>query len=294
MESKRVQKIGIILRPHSAHIKPIFLDIKERLDSAGIAVMLEHSGTKMLELDTNKISSHDMKHICEESDMLFSIGGDGTLLSVARRAYGHNIAILGINSGRLGYLTVATPNEIAEIIPRLKKGEYTTRNHLMLEGYVEESPSLETIQPLFALNEFLLSRAGFSGMLELEAYIDGMLFNHYRLDGLLVATPTGSSAYNISAGGSVVYPYCRNVLLTPICAHSLSQRPLILNDEFCIAFRFKTSGSLICDGQQRISIPQGSLICIKVAKYSAILTELQPNFYFIRLREKFGWGQYES
>lgn len=293
MKSKEVRKVGIILRPHSTHIKPIFLDIKEKLDEAGIEIMLEHSGIKMLELDSHNTQSYDIRYICEESDMLFSIGGDGTLLSVARRAYGYNISILGINSGRLGYLTVATPNEIADIIPRLKRGEYTIRNHLMLEGYVEESPSLEMIQPLFALNEFLLSRAGFSGMLELEAYIDGMLFNYYRLDALVVATPTGSSAYNISAGGSVVYPYCRNVLLTPICAHSLSQRPLILNDEFCIAFRFKTAGSLICDGQQRISVPQGSLICIKVAKHSAVLTELQPNFYFIRLREKFGWGQYE-
>lgn len=293
MKSKEVRKVGIILRPHSAHIKPIFLDIKEKLDEAGIEIMLEHSGIKMLELDSHNIQSYDIRYICEESDMLFSIGGDGTLLSVARRAYGYNISILGINSGRLGYLTVATPNEIADIIPRLKRGEYTIRNHLMLEGYVEESPSLEMIQPLFALNEFLLSRAAFSGMLELEAYIDGMLFNYYRLDALVVATPTGSSAYNISAGGSVVYPYCRNVLLTPICAHSLSQRPLILNDEFCVAFRFKTAGSLICDGQQRISVPQGSLICIKVAKHSAVLTELQPNFYFVRLREKFGWGQYE-
>lgn len=293
MESKSVERVGVILRPHSTHIRPIFMDIKHKLDEFGIAVMLEHSSLKMLELGSST-PSYDMRHICEQSHMLFSIGGDGTLLSVARRSYGYGVPILGIHSGRLGYLTVAMPSEMDSIIPRLKLGDYTTREHLMLEGYVEESPTLETIQPLFALNEFFLSRPSFSGMLELEAYIDGMLFNYYRLDGLLVATPTGSSAYNVSAGGSLVYPYCRNILLTPICAHSLSQRPLILNDEFCLAFRFKTAGSLICDGQHRISIPQGSLICIKAARHSALLTELEPNFYFTRLKDKFGWGQHEE
>ncbi len=290
-KSKQVKNVGIILRPNSSHIKPIFLDIKNRLQHEGIAVTLEHSGARMLGFTQNDIQSHNMSHICSYADMLFSIGGDGTLLSVARQSYGSNVPILGINSGRLGYLTIAMPDSIKDIIPRIKSGDYEIKKHLMLEGYVQDSVGMETMQPLVALNEFLLSRAGFSGMLELEAYINGILFNHYRLDGLLVATPTGSSAYNISAGGSLVYPSCRNVLLTPICAHALTQRPIILNDEFSIEFRFKTAGTLICDGQQRISIPQGSIICIRVAQHSANLVELESNFYFMRLRDKFGWGQ---
>ena len=183
------------------------------------------------------------------------------------------------------------PSEIPHIIPRIKNGDYAVKSHLMLEGYVQESVNMETMQPLVALNEFLLSRASFSGMLELESYINGILFNHYRLDGLLVATPTGSSAYNISAGGSLVYPSCRNILLTPICAHALTQRPIILNDEFMITFKFKTAGTLICDGQQRVSISQGSVICIKAAPHNANLVELDSNSYFVRLRDKFGWGQ---
>lgn len=290
-ESRRVKNVGVILRPHSTHIKPIFLDIQERLQKEEIAVALEHSGARMLGLDDSNSRSHDMSYICKYADMLFSIGGDGTLLSVARQSYGSNVPILGINSGRLGYLTVAMPSEIPHIIPRIKNGDYAVKSHLMLEGYVQESVNMETMQPLVALNEFLLSRASFSGMLELESYINGILFNHYRLDGLLVATPTGSSAYNISAGGSLVYPSCRNILLTPICAHALTQRPIILNDEFMITFKFKTAGTLICDGQQRVSISQGSVICIKAAPHKANLVELDSNSYFVRLRDKFGWGQ---
>ncbi|MWV67866.1 hypothetical protein DCO58_09425 [Helicobacter saguini] len=145
----------------------------------------------------------------------------------------------------------------------------------------------------FALNEFLLSRDDLGGMLELEAFIDGELFNHYRLDGLLVATPTGSSAYNISAGGSLVFPSCRNVLLTPVCPHALTQRPIILNDEFDMRFKFCTSGILIADGQQSIPISKGKIVHIKVAKYGAMLVEFNTNSYFMRLRDKFGWGQSE-
>lgn len=291
LQPKKVQKVGIVLRPHSAHIKPIFLDIQKKLRDENIEVMLEYSGARMLNIRDTTIQSHSIHRICESVDMLFSIGGDGTLLSVARQSYGSEIPILGINSGRLGYLTIAMPDEVATIIPRLKNGDYKIKTRLMLEGYVQESVRMETMQPLIALNEFLLSRSDFGGMLELEAYINGVLFNHYRVDGLLVATPTGSSAYNISAGGSLVYPTCRNVLLTPICAHALTQRPIILNDEFIINFKFKTPGELICDGQQRFSIPQGSIICIKVAKHGANLVELESNFYFVRLRDKLGWGQ---
>lgn len=288
-----VKKVGIILRPQSTHIKPIFMDIQKQLQNADIQVMLEYSGARMLEI-SESIESYDIGHICNNADMLLSIGGDGTLLSVARQSYGSNIPILGINSGRLGYLTIALPDEIHDVIYRIKNGDYTINKHLMLEGYVQESIGLEIMRPLVALNEFLLSRASFSGMLELEASINGVLFNHYRLDGLLVATPTGSSAYNISAGGSLVYPNCRNVLLTPICAHALTQRPLILDDSFTIEFKFKSAGTLICDGQQRVSVPKDSVICIKVATHNANLVELTPNFYFMRLREKLGWGQIES
>ncbi len=292
-KQRNVQSVGIILRPQSTHIKPIFLEIQKQLKEAQIRVMLEYSGARMLNL-TNEVESHDIQHICQYADILFSIGGDGTLLSVARQSYGSNVPILGINSGRLGYLTIALPHEMTHVIHRIKQGDYAINEHLMLEGYVQESTGLEIIRPLVALNEFLLSRAGVSGMLELEASINGVLFNNYRLDGLLVATPTGSSAYNVSAGGSLVYPHCRNVLLTPICAHALTQRPIILDDSFAIQFKFKTAGTLICDGQQRVSVPEGSVICIRAAAHNAHLVELTPNFYFMRLREKLGWGQIDT
>lgn len=287
-----VKSVGIILRPQSTHIKPIFLELQKHLELASIHVMLENSSARMLNL-TTEVANHDMQYICKNADMLLSIGGDGTLLSVARQSYGSNLPILGINSGRLGYLTIALPHEVDSVVERIKNGNYTINKHLMLEGSVQESVGMEIMSPFVALNEFLLSRAGVSGMLEIEASINGVLFNHYRLDGLLVATPTGSSAYNVSAGGSLVYPLCRNVLLTPICAHALTQRPIILDDSFAIEFKFKTQGTLICDGQQRVSVPEGSVIRIKAATHNANLVELTPNFYFMRLREKLGWGQIE-
>lgn len=290
---RNVGSVGIVLRPQSTHIKPIFLELQKLLERASIRVMLEYSGARMLDL-TTAVDSHDIQYICEHADMLLSVGGDGTLLSVARQSYGRGMPILGINSGRLGYLTIALPHEIENVVLRIKNGDYTINEHLMLEAYVQESVGLEIVRPFVALNEFLLSRAGVGGMLEIEASINDVLFNHYRLDGLLVATPTGSSAYNVSAGGSLVYPHCRNVLLTPICAHALTQRPIILDDSFAIQFKFKTAGTLICDGQQRVSVPEGGVICIRAATHNAHLVELTPNFYFMRLREKLGWGQIDQ
>lgn len=397
--ARKVSKVGIVLRPNSPHIKPVFLQILNKLKAAKIECILESNSATMIfksgadfsiesglqdskdsiesktqnikdskknieskpqdSKDSKKITFkdfmdsksqnskdskkvieskpqdsieskilqniavRDISYICNKVDMLFSIGGDGTLLSVARASYGSEVPILGINSGRLGYLTIASPTQIDNVIARIQKGEYIVREHLMLEGFIQdlhadfardiESKNGKTKNLInkintkdsknkkndwqnthfFALNEFLLSRRDLGGMLELEAFIGSELFNHYRLDGLLVATPTGSSAYNISAGGSLVYPSCRNVLLTPVCPHALTQRPIILNDEFDMRFKFCTSGILIADGQQSIPISKGKIVHIKVAKYGAMLVELESNSYFMRLRDKFGWGQGE-
>lgn len=283
---KKIKKIGIVLRPNSPNLKSIFENIKLTLEHVGIYSILESSSAQMINYCEDFCDLHEL---CSKCDMILSIGGDGTLIASVRAIHNYDIPIIGIHTGRLGFLTAALPSEIEQVALKLREGNYIVNKHLMLNANIV-NPTYSCSSVTCCLNEFLLSRSNFVGMLEIDAYIDGILINSYRLDALIVGTPTGSSAYNISAGGSVVYPYCKNILLTPICEHSLMQRPMILSDEFELKFNFKTNGMVVCDGQQKIPMHEGSSINIKTATRSALLVQFSKNSYFSRLKDKFGWG----
>ncbi|PAF50212.1 hypothetical protein BKH43_05625 [Helicobacter sp. 13S00401-1] len=298
---KPIKKVGISLRPNSPSIKPIYDALVDALAKVGIKTFLEEDGANML----GSKDGVSLDSILKEADLLISIGGDGTLISLARRSYSSNLPILGIHTGHLGFLTTILPDKIEMMAKRLKTNEYDLNEHMMLEGFVLRVDSngkiIKKSKKVYCLNEFLLGKKDYS-MTDIRAYISSSkkdilfqkdssckLINEYRLDSLLVATPTGSSAYNISAGGSVVYPYCKNILLTPVCAHSLTQRPLILDDSFYLAFKFNKDSCVVCDGQERLEVLKEEVFIVHSAKHKAYLVNLGEN-YFDTLREKFGWG----
>lgn len=287
-----LNSVGIVLRPKSSFVGPIFEEIAFMLEKENIFYAIDGHSSKMLS-DKYQQYAQDFYDICNSCDIIFSIGGDGTLISCARKSYGYQIPILGIHIGTLGFLTAIMPKDIQWAIKQIREDNYFINKYLMLELSIENN--LSEFQPMHCVNEFLLTRSGLNGMVEIDAFVDSVsdenMINNYKLDSLIVATPTGSSAYNTSAGGSVVYPHCENILITPVCAHSLTQRPLILSANFKLYFRFKTAGSIFCDGQQRISIPKDSIVSISVAKHSYKLIQFEKNFYFNRLKNKFGWGK---
>lgn len=277
--------MGVILRPNTPNIKDSYLNFKHIANSLDIDVILESSSAKMIGLD----SAIDFYKMCELSDVLVSIGGDGTLISLMRQSFSYNKPIFGVNMGRLGFLTSIKIDETKAFLQKIKGNDYVCCLHLLLGGEIlGKNP-----RKLCCVNEFLISKQNVSGMISIKAEIDGRYFNTYRSDGLIIGTPTGSSAYNISAGGSIVYPYNRNILLTPVCAHSLTQKPLVLNDEFTLEFSVtEGNAKIIIDGQDIIDFNNDDTFKVKVLTKSATLIYDKNRDYFAILREKFGWGRF--
>lgn len=249
-------------------------------------------------------------------DAIISIGGDGTLISAVHKSVGSGLPIFGINMGHLGFLTAINPSELESFAKDLAQGNYVLDSHKLLEGKIVR-PNGEVSQPFYALNEILITKKDISGMIHIDAMIEGEFCNSYRADGLIIATPTGSSAYNISAGGSVVHPRCQVLLLTPVCAHSLTQRPMVISDEWELAFRIHSThispskdsakliktgiktlqnqdiedieGMIMIDGQQCASFKKGEVLEVRASTQVNLIQH--PNrSYFAILREKFGLG----
>lgn len=295
---REINKIGVLLRPNTPTIQSPFAFFRQSAQNFGFEVRLESKSATMI----NENDGVDFTALCMWSDILVSIGGDGTLISLIRNAIDYGKPIFGVNMGHLGFLTSITISELSEFLQNLKNGDYTLYSHLLLRGeivrdslpkshsakgeHIRQSPQI-----LRCVNEFLISKQNVSGMISIEAKINGKYFNTYRADGLIIGTPTGSSAYNISAGGPIVYPYNRNILLTPVCAHSLTQKPLILNDEFNLEFSIlEGSAKIIIDGQDIIDFADGAKFRISVLDKNAHLLYDRNRDYFEVLREKFGWG----
>ncbi|MCH5322185.1 MAG: NAD(+)/NADH kinase [Helicobacter sp.] len=284
MQNNPIHTLGVFLRPSSPQIKDDFLEFQALALDLGFLVYLDSISAGMIGMQ-----GLDFKELCKKSDALVTLGGDGTLISTARRSFLYQKPILGINMGNLGFLTDLKKDEIATFLPQLKIGHYRIANHLLLEGKIENE------EPFYALNEVLLMRLSDSSMIHIKAFIDGEYFNSYWGDGLIVATPTGSTAYNISAGGAVVYPFSNNLLVTPICPHSLTQRPLILPGEFTIQAELGERGrcNIIIDGQENKTLKHGQRIHIKTLNEGAKLIHNAQWNYFKILKEKFHWGTWD-
>lgn len=293
MEREAMSKIGVFLRPNTPTLKDSFALFVRIANDFGIEIALEANSAEMIG-ESNGIR---FAELCAWSDVLVSIGGDGTLISLIRHSIDFNKPIFGVNMGRVGFLTAIQIDELSDFLSKLKRGDFALYSHLLLKGeIISESNSTnpnapQNPQTLRCVNEFLITKQNISGMISIEAKINGKYFNTYRADGLIIGTPTGSSAYNISAGGPIVYPYNRNILLTPVCAHSLTQKPLILNDEFSLEFAVSEGrAKIIIDGQDIIDFPQGAKFCVSILDKNAHLIYDKARDYFAVLREKFGWG----
>ncbi|MCE3048288.1 NAD(+)/NADH kinase [Helicobacter kayseriensis] len=223
-----------------------------------------------------------LQEIQKRCQILLSLGGDGTLISTFHKI--PSLPILGINAGHLGFLTSVSLESMSAFLPCLFEGKYQIYTHSILSVY------LDGRKIACALNEVLISKKIFPSLIEISAKIQGKQLNHYRCDGLIVATPTGSTAYNISAGGSVVYPYCKNILLTPLAPHSLTQRPMIVGSEMVLEFDVGQDSQIIIDGQKVFHFPKGSRL--EICDEGEVAQLVYPNDwdYFALLREKFNWG----
>lgn len=235
----------------------------------------------------------DSADLTRKADLIIVLGGDGTLLGAARLIGDREIPILGINLGGLGFLTEITVDEARDTLARIVAGEYEVDRRIALEAIVErESETAGQPDHFRALNDIVIVKRELGRMLDLQVIADHQPFCSYRADGLIVATPTGSTAYALSAGGPIVFPNLRVIVLAPICPHTLSNRPVVLPDSFELELRVRSDDHgaiLTCDGQQSANLGQTDVIRVHRARHAvALVRSTHP--YFEIWRDKLHWG----
>ena len=272
---------GIILKPDSPEIQKEYYEIVDYLKAHNIEVFLEERSSKMLNIE-NGIK---LDELCQKVDFLVSVGGDGTLLSVVRNSFKHNIPILGVHLGTLGFLTDIVYEELPKFLIDFINDNYRIDNRMLVECQVDD-------KIFVAFNDVVISRKTVSSMIKLDAKIDGTSFNSYYGDGVIISTPTGSTAYNLSVGGPVVYPLTEAFIITPVAPHSLTQRPLVMPADIEIEFKIKDEQGavLLVDGQDTYEVNKGTIIKVTIAKQKAKLIHRTKRNFFEVLNDKLQWG----
>lgn len=280
---KEIKKVGLVIRPNSPELKPYYKRVKKRLKEYGVKLFVSQTSASLM-----GCKGTDFDKMCKKSDLLIAIGGDGTLISLCRRSYKYNKPILGIYAGRLGFLTDILCEEIESFIDKIFKNRYRIDTRMVLSVKFKYKSGEEKI--VYAFNDAAFARESISGMCHIEGLIDGKVFNNYYGDGLIVSTPTGSTAYNLSAGGPIVYPLTEALILTPICPHSLTQRPLVLPVDFTVELKSKDRVTIAIDGQDIYKMRDLKSVKVKIAKRGLELIHRDERNYFAVIREKLNWG----
>lgn len=240
-----------------------------------------------------RIGGHELhvladKVLLDEADMLLSVGGDGTFLSASMLVAGRGIPVVGVNSGRLGFLSENRP---ADVVQALLSGEYSVEHRAMLEAEVHTGESSIDSWP-YALNEFTVHRSG-AAMLGVEVSVDGVQLPVYWADGLIVSTSSGSTAYSLSVGGPIVLPESRVLIISPIAPHNLNVRPLVVPDtaEVRLKMHSRDENVIFTADNRTASISSDSQIAVRVAQFSLERVRLNRSNFIDALTEKLFWGE---
>ncbi len=273
-----------MLRPSTPELKEKFFQIKEIFEAQKIEVVIDTVSGGMID-----VMGQEFDIMCQSIDMLITLGGDGTLISAVRRSFKYEIPVLGIHAGKLGFLADFDVEELESFIPKLRSGDYRLDRRAMLQASII---SKEQTKEIVAFNDIVMTRPSISKMIHLETSVDGRPFNTYYGDGVIVSTPTGSTAYNLSCGGPVLFPLTQVFVLTPISPHSLTQRPVVLPGQYEIEVQTPDISALaIVDGQDMYEFGAGDVIKIHLASASALLIHRSEFNYFEVLKEKLNWGE---
>jgi NAD+ kinase len=227
-----------------------------------------------------------------EVDALLTLGGDGTLLRAARLVEARAVPILGVNLGRLGFLTCCPASQLEEALRRLSSGDYVVEARMTLDARVTDAAGGER-QRWRALNDVVLHKGGFARVVAVRVEADGETVGHFSADGVVIATPTGSTAYNLSAGGPVVVPTLESILLTPVSAHSLALRPLVLPASSLVTLRGSDGPDellITVDGQVGCTFGAGDSLVVRRSNAPVSIVRFPETSFFSTMREKLHWG----
>ena len=280
--------IGLLVRDNREEIVKLSKELSTWASSNQHKILYEANTAKLLKQNENSLSADEL---AKQSELIITLGGDGTLISIARHAAESKTAILGVNFGNLGFLTEITPNELISTLDDLMLGkvDYAERSMLQVD-VVRKSKSIFSTQ---AINDVVVQKGSRNSLINLDLISDGEDVMRIRADGIIFSTPTGSTAYSLAAGGSIVHPFVSAILVTPICPHSLTNRPLMLPDSSKLVLRIpEYSGEVFVsvDGQQSNPLKTGDEVVLKQSESKLKFVHSLTRGYFEILRTKLNWG----
>ena len=290
--SNSFNKIGLIGKYGDPSVSDTLLRLND--------LLLKHNCEVVLESDTAKsIPGHDfetaeLQELGEMCDLAITVGGDGTLLHAARSLVNHDIALLGVNLGRLGFLVDISPDQMQQRVEEILNGQYEEERRILLTATIESESEGPKISDAF--NDVVVHKWEVARMIETETYIDGRLLNTMRSDGLIISTPTGSTAYALSGGGPIVEPGMDAIVMVPICPHSMSYRPIVVDGsseiEIIVRDYPHSHAQVTCDGQINMGVVSGDKI--KIKRKSRCVTIIHPpeHDHYQVLRAKLHWSEH--
>jgi NAD+ kinase len=290
-EKESFRNIGLIGRPGSPQVVDTLQTIIQFLQQRNLQVLLDQEIASLLPQDNHQRATR--KIMGETCDLVIVVGGDGCLLGAARDLARYKVPLLGVNRGRLGFLTDILPSEVEERISEVLDGEYTTDYRFLLEAQIKRDGQL--IGDSSALNDVVFHSGNSVKMLEFELFVDGDFVYRQRSDGLIVSTPTGSTAYALSGGGPIMHPRLDAIVLVPMFPHTLSSRPIVIDGSSEIKIYVSPTNEfrplLNCDGQGGVVVNPGDWVYIRKRAHPLKLLHPRSHSFYEACRSKLGWSE---
>ena len=286
-DGEKAKKIGVFCKPKAPSATDILGRLIPWLRKQNYHIFLD-TGTAAI---INEASSYEKREISQQADLLIVLGGDGTLLSVARAAHPHNIPILAVNLGSLGFLAEISIDELYPTLENILAGKFEIENRMLLNACIWRNG--EKVEDHNVLNDVVINKGAVARVINLQVLVDGQYMTSYRADGLIIATPTGSTAYSLSAGGPIIHPSMHTLVLSPICPFTLTNRSILIPDQSIIQVKLAAEYDdvrVTLDGQEGYDMRAGDILEIKKTKTSLQLIRGPNKNYYQILRDKLHWG----
>ncbi len=293
LDPKTVRRFGLVVKYHHPLASETTARVvREIRVSGGQAYLPEEYRGRLGEAVEREAQWLSPSEWAAAIDCLVVIGGDGTFLQAVRSIAGRPVPILGIHLGRLGFLTEVTVEEVPAVFEAFRQGRLQVQPRTLLQATIEQTDGL--LGPFTVLNDVVVNKSALARIIDLRVTVDGEFLTNYRADGLIIATPTGSTAYSLSAGGSIVYPTVPVILLTPICPHALTQRPILLPDTARVEVVLEVENEdvvVTLDGQQGYPLGFRERVVVRKAPEPLRFVTHPERSFFETLRMKLKWGE---
>ena len=287
-----LQTVALIGKYHSREIVESLSLLARELHQRGVTVIVEAvSASNVPAVEGGCWESCDFETIGQRADLAIVLGGDGTMLNAARQLARYCVPLVGINQGRLGFMTDIARSDMLASMDDLLNGRFTPENRMLLDAMVLRHG--EIIASSLALNEVVVDKGAMGRLIEFELFIDGEFIYNLRSDGLILSTPTGSTAYSLSANGPIMHPQVSGIALVPLCPHSLTNRPILVGDRSHIEVRIVRAldSRAHFDGQVTVDLKPGDAVRLRRSGFSICFLHPPGYSYFAMLREKLHWSE---